>query len=382
MPPLTGAVFSVPSHTKMTEAFHYQYEVRGKMESVRVRNALYIQWYRRIHYAPERTPSMDKHFETIIAKATKAQKINEIEVIQELWSGYGQIIRYETSNPEIPTVIAKHISFPGKRNHPRGMNSDRSHKRKLKSYKVETQFYEQWSKKCLNGCRVPRCLASEGNKSEMLIVLEDLDNSGFPHRKRWVTEGDVQVGLDWLAQFHATFLGEQPDGLWKNGTYWHLDTRPDELDALSDERLRNAARKIDEALKNCRFKTFVHGDAKLANFCFAPDGFGIAAVDFQYVGGGCGMKDVAYFAGSCYHDNDIESSEADILNYYFAALKDAVAKRTSTIDFSALEAEWRRMYPFAWADFHRFLKGWSPGSWRNSSYSERVTAQVIADLGL
>lgn len=45
-----------------------------------------------------------------------------------------------------------------------------------------------------------------------------------------------------------------------------------------------------------------------------------------------------------------------------------------------LEREWRSLYPVAWADFHRFLKGWSPGHWKINSYSERITAEVIKNL--
>ena len=195
---------------------------------------------------------MDKHFENVVARATKADDIRQIEVIQELWSGYGQILRYETSNPAHPTVIAKHISFPNRKNHPRGWNSDRSHKRKLKSYKVETEWYKNWAHLCSDNCRVPTCLATEANKREMLIVLEDLDSAGFSQRKRNVSQIDVENGLDWLANFHASFVNENPDGLWKNGTYWHLDTRPDELDVLADKRLKAAAGKIDEKLKELR----------------------------------------------------------------------------------------------------------------------------------
>ena len=40
----------------------------------------------------------------------------------------------------------------------------------------------------------------------------------------------------------------------------------------------------------------------------------------------------------------------------------------------------RSVYRVAWADFHRFLKGWSPGHWKINSYSERVTKEVISQL--
>jgi len=177
-----------------------------------------------------------------------------------------------------------------------------------------------------------------------------------------------------LAQFHASYLGKVPEGLWQSGTYWHLETRPDELAVLADESLKNAASKIDEKLNTCTYKTFVHGDAKLANFCFSEDGQ-VAGVDFQYVGGGSGMKDVAYFIGSCLNENECERLEAQILDTYFEHLQSEMKEVNK-----ALEKEWRSLYRVAWADFHRFLKGWSPGHWKINSYSERITAAVIKSL--
>jgi len=165
-----------------------------------------------------------------------------------------------------------------------------------------------------------------------------------------------------------------PDGLWATGTYWHLATRPDEFDALDDGPLKSSAAIIDRQLSASAFQTLVHGDAKLANFCFAPDG-PVAGVDFQYVGGGCGMKDVAYFIGSCLDESACERLEAQILNTYFECLQNELAERND-----ALEREWRSLYRVAWADFHRFLKGWSPSHWKLNSYSERVTAAVINGL--
>ena len=49
-------------------------------------------------------------------------------------------------------------------------------------------------------------------------------------------------------------------------------------------------------------------------------------------------------------------------------------------DLDALEQEWRALYPLAWSDFHRFMKGWSPGHWKVHSYSERIAREVVTQL--
>lgn len=175
-------------------------------------------------------------------------------------------------------------------------------------------------------------------------------------------------------------MGCDPEGLWPQGTYWHLETRPDELEALNEPALKHAAHKIDKVLRDCRYHTIVHGDAKLANFCFSDDGTKVAAVDFQYVGGGCGMKDVAYFIGSCLGEDDCERQESRLLETYFTALQSALAVHQPEIDFEAVETEWRKLYPYAWTDFHRFLKGWSPGHWKLNSYSEKIAYEVVQAL--
>lgn len=323
---------------------------------------------------------MNKHFHNIILKATRANELIEIEVIQSLWSGYGEIVRVGLIGAEIESVVVKHVQLEQK-NHPRGWNTDLSHQRKLKSYQVETEWYKTWSKKCNENCRIPNCLALESIEGEVLMVLEDLDASGFNGRRSSsVTWDEVYACLKWLANFHATFLGEKPSGLWLTGTYWHLETRPEELEILDDMALKNAAPAIENKLSESPFQTFVHGDAKLANFCFSEDGKKVAAVDFQYVGGGCGMKDVAYFIGSCMSEKDCEKYESKILNYYFDELSLAIKSKNKTVNFEVLETNWRNLYHAAWADFHRFLKGWHPGHWKINSYSERISREVINQL--
>ncbi|MDA3927422.1 MAG: DUF1679 domain-containing protein [Prolixibacteraceae bacterium] len=323
---------------------------------------------------------MGKWYHNIILQSTGATSLYEIEIIQSLWSGYGSIVRYGLKDSKYKTIVVKHVSYPSETNHPRGWNTDLSHLRKLKSYEVETAWYKHWSNRCNETCRIPNCLALESKDDEVLMVLEDLDAAGFPVRKSSVNWNEIEACLNWLANFHATFLNETPEGLWEIGSYWHLDTRPEELEELTDIPLKNAASIIDSKLTNANFKTFVHGDAKLANFCFSKNGLEVAALDFQYVGGGCGLKDVAYFVGSCLYEDDCEKYEAKLLDTYFAALRNALNQNHSSINLDAMEEEWRSLYPYAWTDFHRFLKGWSPGHWKINSYSERMAKQVILQL--
>ncbi len=314
-------------------------------------------------------------------KTTRASDLFLIEDIQELWSGYGMISRYGLKDSSHHSVVIKNIRYPDEKHHPRGWVTDFSHQRKVNSYHVEMNWYKNFSHLCDDFCRIPHCLTMETKGEQVLLVLEDLNDAGFPFRKTSVDWQDIESCIKWLANFHATFIQEKPTGLWETGTYWHLETRPDELNVLSDKNLKAAASQIDQILKDCKYQTFVHGDAKLANFCFGNDGK-VAAVDFQYVGGGVGVKDLAYFIGSCLYEEDCERLESELLNCYFEELKRAIKRQNKPVDPNDLEKEWRKMFYYAWADFHRFLKGWSPGHWKINSYSERVTQKVIAECGL
>ena len=184
-------------------------------------------------------------------------------------------------------------------------------------------------------------------------MLEDLDAAGFAGRRSSVNQTEWQACVSWLAAFHAEHLGVSSEGLWESGTYWHIETRPDELDELDDLPLKNAASAIDAKLKETAFQTLVHGDAKLANFCFSSDGSDVAAVDFQYVGGGCGMKDLAYFLGSCFRDEEAESRESEVLNFYFKELRECLNRTENDVCPDEMESDWRPLYRVAWADFHR-----------------------------
>ncbi|NWF35456.1 phosphotransferase [Mariprofundus sp. KV] len=324
---------------------------------------------------------MNQNLLDIVKQATGASGASQSEIIQSLWSGYGQIVRIQLEGAPMASVVLKHVRFPTEADHPRGWHSDRSHARKVKSYDVEMAWYAEYANRCDENARLPHCYYSATlADDERVMVLEDLDAAGFPLRRHEMDRPAVELCLQWLANFHATFMSEEPDGLWLTGTYWHLATRPDELAVTDNPALKQAAAAIDAKLNSCRFKTFVHGDAKVANFCFSNDSKKVAAVDFQYVGGGCGMKDVIYLLGSCLDEYLCEIWQDELLNLYFNNLKQSIDKHGKYVDWNALESEWRALFPIAWVDFNRFLAGWMPGHWKVNNYSRRLTAEVISLL--
>ena len=263
---------------------------------------------------------MNESCRTLIKKALQASAVTKDDVLQPLWSGYGEVYRANLTDAVVPSVIVKHIN-PGVQDgtHPRGWHSDASVQRKLKSYEVEQNWYEQYAGFCNDRCKVPTCYASDHDGDQRWIILEDLDYSGYSLRYSRLTPAQCLQCLAWLANFHALFLKKNFTNLWPVGTYWHLATRHQEWQACTNPQLKENAEALDNLLNCCRSKTLVHGDAKVANFCFGSEKseLGVAAVDFQYTGDGCGIRDVAYFFGSCLSERDCHASAGDLLDQYF-----------------------------------------------------------------
>lgn len=320
---------------------------------------------------------MNPRFKETILKCASAKEIIGTEVIQELWSGCGQILRVKLKGGNVPSVIVKHIDLTNNLDHPRGWNTSASFNRKSESYAVEQEWYKTYAIHCDDFCRVPKFLGSNSIDGSQILILEDLNESGFPIRKENLTKDEVKLCLSWLAHFHAKFMGKEPVKLWEVGTYWYLDTRKDEFTAMEDSELKTHAAYIDSLLNNCQFKTIVHGDAKVANFCFAQNGEKVSVVDFQYVGSGCGIKDVIYLLSSCLTDLECKEWESELLEYYFHNVEEALVLERNNLIFSDLEVEWRRMYPIAWADFSRFLLGWMPTHKKLNNYSSDMVNQAM-----
>lgn len=307
-----------------------------------------------------------------------AVDLKKNQSIQSLWSNYGEIYKADLIFPDDTLkVVIKDIYPPSKMQHPRGWNTNVSHQRKLKSYQVEENWYKNYAKRCDETCKVPKLYTSFFDDQRSIFILEDLDVSGFALRKSELSSDEANVCLKWLANFHAEFMSTTPLKLWNKGSYWHLDTRQEEWEQMPTSELKKHAGTLDNKLNNAKFKTLIHGDAKLANFCFTQDMSNVSAVDFQYVGGGCGIKDVVYFMGSCLSSDECEKHASSLLDSYFSMLKIALEERNFQENFNELEKEWRSLFSIAWTDFTRFLMGWMPGHQKINAYSLKLMEEAL-----
>lgn len=288
------------------------------------------------------------------------------ERIQELWGGYGHLLRRRA--PDGGVEIVKDVRWGAGA-------ADRSDARKRRSYQIEARWYSRWAADVPSTCRIPACLGVQERGDGMTLRLEDLDAAGYRRRASRLSAADLDGAVRWLGRFHAAFLGRAPEGLWKEGSYWHLATRSDELAAMPPGPLRSAAADLDLRLRDCRFRAIVHGDAKPDNFCLGRPGE-VAVVDFQYAGGGCGMRDLAYLLDCQSDDAPDEAATPRILDAYFAALRSGLSPGNEPLA-DAIEAEWRALLPVAWLDFQRFLQGWHPAYARPS---RRLARRIDAEL--
>lgn len=306
-----------------------------------------------------------------VEEVLAAPLVHPPESVATLWAGYGRIVRCRTRDAELTSVVLKQIRFP------EGSSKDRGHARKVRSYEVERAFYERFAESSTEHARTPRLLGVRRDAGELWLLLEDLDEAGFSARPRSGSGEAVRAGIEWLAGFHAAHLGRSPDGLWSEGSYWHLATRPEELRAIEGHPLHAMAPELDARLRRARYRTLVHGDPKLENFCSTPGPKPrFAAVDFQYVGGGVGVRDLVYLIGSAVAPRRVERELPDLLDEYFALLRRGLeARALPALDVAALEREWRELVPIAWLDFYRFTLGWSPSWAKSDVYGERLLAK-------
>ncbi|KAL4920381.1 hypothetical protein BDW62DRAFT_216209 [Aspergillus aurantiobrunneus] len=341
-------------------------------------------------------------------------------------------------------LILKLISPPRSSS---GGEEDEGHLRKMLSYEVEQCFYSDVVPLLVDGygdgdgVAVARCLAStrdlhvdgegEGEiRGLMAMIMVDL-RVKFPvaGEKRSVLSGVQVLGaLDWLAGFHSRSWGLSPagldgyvlppleeakrqqnvpkdagkgSGLWLNGGYTYLATRRKEYASLEDadsewsEALcsRESGDSLSVAEMAALFLTpcgrpmesYIHGDVKSENLFTTHDGNKVAFFDFQYVGLGLGVCDLAkLFTCSVSLDMllddeplplpeqlTMQDGEKRLLERYWTRL---LRDRSSAL------YEWdtfKRHWETALVDWCRFQASW--GFWGNTEWLEARVRSILSD---
>ena len=199
---------------------------------------------------------------------------------------------------------------------------------------METSFYG--SRYCQELSESGICCrglhTEDDGKGSITILMDPLPNHTLYSMERSVAEAAVRS----VAKLHAYFWGTaksnsavQEVGLAEQGTYWYLDTRPDEYDNLDGRsrsgilaRLKRAARGIDAALKERDYQAICHGDLKACNMSLSLVPSLVTFVDFQYLGKACPGKDLAYLfvCGMDIDDDFEEKQEDELLRLYISEL--------------------------------------------------------------
>lgn len=322
-----------------------------------------------------------KPIEKAIRRSTGATSIDDYDHVQPLWGGYGEVLRVEVTGAPVDTLIVKRVAPPGGT---RGKKkSKEAHARTLATYDNELLFYENFADRLESKVRLPRLFCGQRLEDSWIFVMEDLLQAGFVAGRRSYSPADVHGALRFLARFHAEFLGDSGQGLWRHGSYWNLAARKADLPQMKNERLKRLASPLDSRINSAKYKTIIHGDAKTDNFCFpaaVAAEVEVAGFDFQHTGLGCGMKDVMCLLDSSMTPHEALHAAPGYLDFYFDQLHQALRGQDSDIDAADVEAEWRQLYPVAWADYYRFLDGWAPGRYQPEAYVELMLNEAISIL--
>lgn len=333
-------------------------------------------------------------------------------------------------------LILKLISPPRKS----AGDQDEGHLRKMLSYEVEQYFYSDVVPLLGDDVAVAKCLAStRGMDGEeggdelnglMATVMVDL-RPKFPisgGKRAMLNSTQVRGALDWLAGFHGRSWGLRPESLdeyvlppleelsrrqsarkaigsrlWLNGGYTYLETRRKEYASLAQDTdsewseafcSPSEGSKLTVAEMAALFLTpcgrpiesYIHGDVKSENLFTTTSGDEVAFFDFQYVGLGLGVCDLAKLL-TCsvplhmlVDANEplperlsMRGGERELLKqYHTSLLRDG---GSDLYEWEAFERHWET----ALVDWCRFQASW--GFWGNTEWLEARVRSILSDKG-
>jgi len=209
-------------------------------------------------------------------------------------------------------------------------------------YLREVSFYQHLAS--LITTRTPRCYFAERDDSDnFLLLLEDLSPSAVVDQFTGISLGTARAGLAALAGLHgpthartdlhdATWLrgvGDELRPLYEAVVPVLFDQFIERYNARIDAELRTMVLALKDRLAlfsgyATSYPCVTHGDFRTDNLLIdACDGtVALAVVDWQTVGVGSPLLDVAYFLTTSLTPQDCARYEFELLDYYLAKLAD------------------------------------------------------------
>lgn len=341
---------------------------------------------------------------------------------------------------------------------PRGdqYTESEGHLRKMLSYEVEQFFYDKVAPLLPDNVPVARYVASTrdgdhqhhsggggarntlpreltGVRATIITDLRPL-HPIMLDKAEPLSVTQVHSALSWLARFHGESWAYLPMGiddfilppldearhrrdvgertnLWRNGGYTYLATRRQEyvnLEQNADsewsdklccpiEGSKSVAELVAEFLapRGRRFEVFVHGDVKSENMVSDHSGEKVAFFDFQYIGLGLGVSDLAKLL-TCSVPLDQLLDAPTTTNGDAATPTIAYSMPLCPGEKALLQAYWAALQPFAerasvhyswelflrhWeaalVDWLRFQASW--GFWGNTGWLEARVRYILQD---
>ncbi|KAI6854759.1 hypothetical protein KC343_g9547 [Hortaea werneckii] len=324
---------------------------------------------------------------------------------------------------------------------------DEGHLRKLISYQVEQYFYTHLAASLPADVAVAACEGSihhqpsvgdngeeDGEQPTIALMLEDL-RKGFPiagEKRTALEERHVFAALDWLARFHGFWWARRADvrkgqlrlapleearlvgsrgaeGVWLNGGYTYLATRRKEYaDLLEDadsewsSALCRPVPSVDASIAELvaqvlspdassdvtpssisAYETLIHGDVKSENLFANTEGSAVAFFDFQYVGMGLGVCDLAklFTCSVPMHMLTTEALSGDVALAMTPGERGLLQRYQRTISkVSGKEYPWQDLemhWSTALVDWLRFQASW--GFWGNTEWLEARVRHTLAN---
>lgn len=210
------------------------------------------------------------------------------------------------------------------------------------NYRREVQFYQRAAH--LTPMRTARCyLARADTDKDFVLVLEDFSDWQQGDQVQGCSLPRAHAVMHALADLHGHFW-EQVDG---DDMQWLLNSHPSVMseglaagteanydnfvllfkDVLSPDLKNSKARYLQglpalQSWMNDSPRTVVHGDYRMDNLFFLPDGdqIEVACCDWQAPVRGKGIQDVAYFLTGSVETDVRREHESALLNEWVTAL--------------------------------------------------------------